>query len=189
MLGVVLAGGASARMGRDKATVVVGDRTMLEHVVSVVESVCDRVVISGRSEGIGPHQAVEDDDDGTRGNPLAGIATVAALIPDQPLLAVGVDQPWVRSETLRRLGATFQGLPVVPVDDGFRQPLCAAYPAGLGDLARRELDAGGSLQSLLDVTSYDAISDWASWGEDGRSWYSADTMQRVDEGIRRFGLP
>lgn len=182
-----MAGGASRRMGADKATVEIAGRSMLEHVAVALEGTCDRVVVSGR-EAVGPWDGVLDPGERFRG-PLAGFAATADAFPDTPLLVVGVDQPWVRAETVRRLIDQLDSRPVVPVDDGFRQSLCAAYPAGLAELARRELEAGGSLQSLLDVTAYDAVNDWAAWGEDGRSWFSVDTPQRLDEGIRLFGPP
>jgi molybdopterin-guanine dinucleotide biosynthesis protein A len=97
----------------------------------------------------------------------------------------------VRAETLRRLSGLLADRPVVPVDEGERQTTCAAYPPGLGDLAREELEAGGSLQSLLDRTAFDPVveEEWRRWGEDGRSWFSADTPVRLAEGLARFGAP
>lgn len=47
MIGVVLAGGAGKRMGQDKAEVVVADRPMISWVIGALESVVDRVIISG----------------------------------------------------------------------------------------------------------------------------------------------
>jgi molybdopterin-guanine dinucleotide biosynthesis protein A len=187
MLGVILAGGASRRMGTDKAMVEIEGTSMLEHVAAVLATVCEGLVISGRDSSE-PRQGVPDRGEPFRG-PLAGFATTAADHPERALLVVGVDQPWVQRETLRRLASRLGSRPVVPVEDGFRQTLCAAYPAGLGSLAAEELEAGGSLQSLLDVTSYDPVSDWDEWGEDGRSWFSVDSPERLAEGVHRFGAP
>ena len=187
MLGVILAGGASRRMGTDKAMVEIAGISMLEYVAGVLAGVCDGLVVSGRDSS-GSWEGVPDRGQPFQG-PLAGFAATAVEHPDRPLLLVGVDQPWVQRETLQRLASRLGSRPVVPVEDGFRQTLCAAYPAGLGSLAVEELEAGGSLQSLLDVTSYDPVSDWAEWGEDGRSWFSVDGHERLAEGVRRFGTP
>ena len=107
------------------------------------------------------------------------------------MLVVAVDQPWVRTETLRHLAASTGELPVVPVDDGIRQTGCASYPASALLAAEEELDGGGSIQSLLDRTAFRPVveGEWRSWGEDGRSWFSVDAVSDIDRGLERFGSP
>jgi molybdopterin-guanine dinucleotide biosynthesis protein A len=105
-------------------------------------------------------------------------------------LIVAVDNVFVRPETLTHLASIDSDLPVVPVDrDGVRQVTCAIYPRQIADLAREESEAGGSIQTLLDRVSFLPVTpdEWEMWGEDGRSWYSADTPAALEEGQRRFG--
>ena len=193
LVGVVLAGGASRRMGTDKALVEVAGRPMLDWVVDAVGAVTDEVVVSGESR---PHWAghvrfVEDRGEPKRG-PLAGIVAVMDQVdPDGLLLVVGVDQPWVRPATLRAIAGRFIELPVVPVPDGVRQTTCAAYPANDVLVATRELNAGGSIQSMLDRTAFDPFTeaDIESCGEDGRSWFSVNTLDDLAEGLHRYGPP
>lgn len=193
LVGVVLAGGASRRMGTDKARVEVAGRPMLDWVVDAVGAVTDEVVVSGESR---PHWAghvrfVEDRGEPKRG-PLAGIVAVMDQVdPDGLLLVVGVDQPWVRPATLRAIAGRFIELPVVPVPDGVRQTTCAAYPANDVLVATRELNAGGSIQSMLDRTAFDPFTeaDIESCGEDGRSWFSVNTLDDLGEGLDRYGPP
>jgi molybdopterin-guanine dinucleotide biosynthesis protein A len=193
LVGVVLAGGASRRMGRDKALVGVAGRPMLDWVVDAIGAVADDIVVSGepRPHWAGHLRFIEDQGDRKRG-PLAGIATVMDHVDsDALLLVVGVDQPWVRPDTLRAITARFSGLPVVPVPDGVRQTTCAAYPANDLLVAVRELNAGGSIQSMLDRTAFDPFTeaDLETCGEDGRSWFSANTPDDILEGLRRYGPP
>ena len=54
MIGVVLAGGESKRMGSDKALLEVGGRAMIDWVADALDRVCGRVVVSGRPDG--PHR-------------------------------------------------------------------------------------------------------------------------------------
>ncbi len=192
-VGVVLAGGASRRMGRDKALVEVAGRPMLDWVVDALGAVTTDVVVSGdpRPELADRLRFVEDKGERTRG-PLAGIVAVMEQAdPDALLVVVGVDHPWVRSSTLREIVARFAERPVVPVPDGIRQTTCAAYPTNDLLVATRELNAGGSIQSMLDRTAFDPFteSDIAGCGEDGRSWFSVNTPDDLDEGLRRYGPP
>jgi molybdopterin-guanine dinucleotide biosynthesis protein A len=104
-------------------------------------------------------------------------------------LLLAVDQPWVRSSTLVALGQI--GGTVVPVSDGVRQVTCALYSPSLASLAAIETARGGSLQSMLDqapVTEVDPL-EWASWDEDGRSWFSVDTPADLHRGRKLFGTP
>jgi len=178
MLGVVLAGGASRRMGREKALVEIAGRPMIGWVTSALETVCDRIEIAGQ---IGGRRGLADPP-GIRG-PLAGLRAGLALGED--LLLVAVDQPWLRPGTLQKL-ANLEGT-VVPIEDEVRQVTCARYGADLAPVAA----AAASLQELLDRVTFVAIEDteWRSWGEDGRSWYSVDDEEALNEGLRRFGPP
>lgn len=193
LVGVVLAGGAGRRMGQDKALVEVAHRPMLDWVADALAAVTARVVVSGEPR---PRWAdrlpfIEDTGAARRG-PLAGIATVTEQVgPDALLVVVGVDQPWVRPATLRAIVDGFTDLPVVPVPDGVRQTTCAAYPSNLALVATRELNAGGSIQSMLDRTAFDPFTeaDLESCGEDGRSWFSVNTPEDLTTGLDRYGAP
>lgn len=173
VLGAVLAGGASSRMGRDKAAVVVGGRTMLDRVGDALAEVCDRVVVLGpEREGV---ETWPDRDPGS--GPLAGLANALERADTDHVLLVAVDNAFVRVETLRGLVSLAGEMPVIPVDrDGVRQVTCALYPTSLAGIAREELEAGGSLQSLVDRVAFRPVTpdEWSAWGEDGRSWSSID---------------
>jgi molybdopterin-guanine dinucleotide biosynthesis protein A len=162
-------------MGEDKALVEVAGRSMLTWVRQALEAVCDRVLVSGGVGGL-------TDPPGMHG-PLAGLA--AAFELGEPVLVVAVDQPWIRIETLQALGA-MSGT-AVPVDGGVRQVTCARYAIGLAGAAGH----ARSIQGLLDAVSHRAVpeSEWRSWGEDGRSWYSVDRPEDINRGLDRYGPP
>ena len=185
MIGVVLAGGVSRRMGQPKAGVEIDGVTMAEYVRRALAAVCRDVVASG-----GPAAGLEivaDPDGFLHRGPVVGIASVLNTV-GEPILAVGVDQPWVRVETLAELAAQTRDLPVVPVDAGARQVTCAVYtPSFLA--AALSARSEGSIQSALDEAPHDAVLDWDSWGEDGRSWYSANSEDSLKDGLDRFGRP
>ncbi len=186
MIGIILAGGASTRMGTDKAFVEIEGRPMFEWVGKALDEVTGRVIVAGRSEALGPYGAVADIGEAHRG-PLSGLFAAANAYPHDPLLLVAVDQPWVQPGTLRAIRRDFTDLAAVPVHGGTRQVLCAVYPSGLAELAAQELANGGSIQSLIDVASFDPITDID--GEDGRSWFSVDSPGAIKKGLELFGPP
>ena len=186
-LGVILAGGRSRRMGRDKAMALLGGRTLLNWVADALSQVVSEVIVAGREEA-GNIRAIPDSLPGGRG-PSAGIVTGLTVAGGGPILVVGVDQPWVRPATLAALlGVRPQ--PAIPMD-GQYQVTCATYPArSLSALTALAGDQR-SLQPeapLLDGTVV-LPERWRSWGEDGRSWFSVDSPEDLQIGLRRFGVP
>ena len=185
VLGAVLAGGMSTRMGTDKAEVIVDGRTMLERVGAAVTAVSDQTVL------LGPDREGWEcwpDSVHTQG-PLAGIATALNRTDQDHVLLVAVDQPFVRQKTLSEIVALATDIPVVPVDDnGVPQVTCAVYPRAIGAMARDEAASGGSVQSLLDRVSFRPVppEEWSAWGEDGRSWYSVDDPDALQKGLARY---
>ncbi|MBI5157584.1 MAG: molybdenum cofactor guanylyltransferase [Acidimicrobiia bacterium] len=180
----VLAGGASVRMGSDKTALVIEGMTMLDHVLAAAAGFA--VLVVGKEHPGAP--SIPDRSTERRG-PLAGL--VAALeATAAPVLLLGADQPWVRPATLRALSELEAALPVAPTDAGVRQVLCAVYPPSILPQARRLLEAGRGLQSVLDLGCRDiAPTQWRAWGEDGRSWFSVDTPDGLVEGLLRYGAP
>lgn len=179
--GGILVGGRSTRMGQDKADVLVGDKTMLEMVADAVGSVTDQLVL------LGP------DRDGWESwpdavhvqGPLAGMATALQRTSRDHVLLVAVDHPFVTGATLGRLASLGGDVPCVPVDQhGVRQVTCALYPASVAEAAVEEAISAGSIQSLLDRVSFLPVEPetWQAWGEDGRSWFSADDPDSLNEG-------
>jgi molybdopterin-guanine dinucleotide biosynthesis protein A len=181
MIGVVVAGGASSRMGSDKALIEVAGRPMISWVIGALRSVVDQVVVAGRPGGWEEHRGLADPD-GVPG-PLAGLA--ASLQLGKPVLLVAVDQPWVRTATLAKLASV--GETSVPIHNDTRQVTCAVYYPDLSSMIAKH----GSLQSLLDGALPLEITEpvWKSWGEDGRSWFSVDRPEDVGMGLERFGVP
>lgn len=163
-------------MGADKAGVAVAGRPMVEWVADAARSVGEAVVVGGS----GPTGGLDrlDDAPGGRG-PLSGLVVAQGAYPGRPVLLLAVDQPAVQPETLQRLAARRSERPVVPVDDGVAQVTCALYPTATAATAREVLATGGSLQALIGTTGYEAVDDWRTWGEDGRSWFSVDTPDDI----------
>ncbi|MGH9052690.1 MAG: molybdenum cofactor guanylyltransferase, partial [Acidimicrobiia bacterium] len=186
--GAILAGGDSKRMGTDKALVEVAGIPMGERVARALAQVVEEVIVVGRRDELAGMRAVVDAWPGRRG-PLAGLATALGVGDGRPTVVVGVDQPFLRAATLRRLlDLAEPERAVVPVDRGARQVTCAVYPGSWREEAAHELDRGGSLRSLLERLAVREVlaQEWRTWGEDGRSWFSVDTPEVLRRGEARY---
>jgi molybdopterin-guanine dinucleotide biosynthesis protein A len=157
-VGVVLAGGASRRMGRDKAALAVDGETLAARAARRLLGVCPRVAIADGGRGLVPGLPCLPDAPGA--GPAAGILGAARAWPGHSLLVLACDLPRVSEallqELVRRLpvveGGEAGDAPdapgadhaaaaadpdwVVPRWERGLEPLCALYrPAALAALA------------------------------------------------------
>lgn len=126
--GVVLAGGASRRMGRDKALLAVEGKRLVDRSVRVLQQVCDDVVVaSGRRTIRGLSVPQVPDQRGGAG-PLSGLAA-GLLAAEQELAGVlAVDLPFAEPALLVALAAQWEGeAALVPSAGGRAQPLHAVW--------------------------------------------------------------
>lgn len=95
-IGVVLAGGRSTRMGKDKALLNRNEQNMLEFSQQQLTNAgVDKVIISGSENGLA--------DSMQHAGPLGGIYTVIEKIKPAALLVLPVDLPMITSEALAKL--------------------------------------------------------------------------------------
>lgn len=111
-LGIVLAGGQSLRMGRDKALLEYGASTLLRHQVNTLAQVCGRVMVSGVYPG---YDCLSDIRPGM--GPLSGMHSAAMQFGTNSLLFLPVDMPAITPKELRMLMAFdspchFEGQPI-----------------------------------------------------------------------------
>jgi molybdenum cofactor guanylyltransferase len=133
LYGLVLAGGESRRMGRDKALLDYHGRPQVEWAWELLSRHCERAYVSVRaaqaSDSVrsGLPQVV----DGELGaGPIAGIAAAQAAHPDAAWLVVACDLPFLGDALLARLVARrgTSGITAFrSAHDGLPEPLCAIY--------------------------------------------------------------
>jgi molybdenum cofactor guanylyltransferase len=149
--GIVLAGGDSRRMGRDKRTAVLGDRALLEIAVELVATVSDDVVVSCR-RGNPPDmsslagRSVELAFDERDGGPLAGLEAALAAARHELVMVVPVDMPGLSVPMLTALVEAAQGQPTtdgaVFVIESVLLPFPGAYRRSILPIVSTQLDAG-----------------------------------------------
>jgi len=145
---IVLAGGKSSRLGRDKASEQLLGVSLLQRVIGRLHGlVVQVVVVKARGQDLPEMEAPVEikvvADLYPESGPLGGLYTGLIAAACTRSLAVACDMPLLRPALVAEL---FRLAPaydvVVPVADDFAQPLCAVYSkACLGPMKQR-LDAG-----------------------------------------------
>jgi molybdopterin-guanine dinucleotide biosynthesis protein A len=129
---VLLAGGKSSRMGRDKAGVLLDGHPLWQRQLATLRRLePPELFISGKWDGAYVGAAVEVVPDVTPGcGPLSGIEASLCRAVHPLLLVLAIDLPAMTPEFLSRLihSAVVAGTGVVPRLDGWFEPLAAVYP-------------------------------------------------------------
>lgn len=96
LVGLVLAGGQSLRMGRDKAELVLGNERLVDRAISLLKKAgCTKVLLSG-ADGL--------PDRYPKGGPLSGIDAAISTLPDSTkILVIPVDMPNLSNTLLQVL--------------------------------------------------------------------------------------
>src|SRR6185437_16964450 len=107
--GLVLAGGRSKRMQRDKAALPYAGRTQLERAIELIEPFVARVYVSVRPDQIDdPLRArfAQIVDSGETAGPIAGILAAQSHHPEVAWLVLACDLPMLDAQTLQHLLAS-----------------------------------------------------------------------------------
>jgi molybdopterin-guanine dinucleotide biosynthesis protein A len=176
----VLAGGASRRMGRDKATLRIGGVELAALALAAAARVADPVVLvapEGHPARRLPADLVADPGQG----PLAALAAALGALDAEHVLALAGDHPGLRVELLAHLvGQASRGEAVACRRGPRLEPLVAVYqraPALAAAKARLAGPAAGrSLLGLLASLRTVVVEEpeWRPLDPDGRSFVDLD---------------
>lgn len=197
---IVLAGGASRRMGSDKTSIVIDGRTLLRRSIdAVLLAGAERVVVVGRSPGLDANLpgVVSIGDSAPGSGPLGGfvdgLRCLAGTGASGPLragegptsgvvLLVASDHPDHEPDELRYLASFLAEEPmstmaVIPVVEGRDQTLHAAYrPVLIGPLANAIVSGERSLHRAL---AGQVIVRLERAGERRRSYLDLDDPEQL----------
>jgi molybdenum cofactor guanylyltransferase len=167
--GLVLAGGRSRRMGREKAALIVGGKPLLTTAVDLVASVAGEVLLSCRREARPDERLYRGRPvrlvfDQRAEGPLAGLEAGLSVAACPAVLVVPVDMPRLTVSLLARLidaaAARPEAQAVVYVVAGRPAPLPALYRRTALPVLTAQLDLGDlrvrNLLARLDLTCLEA---------------------------------
>ncbi len=124
--GAVLTGGASSRMGSDKAQLAVGGVASATRVARCLALLCEDVVLVGGEPPADAPGRRAPDGEGPR-CALRGVVAALAAARAERVLVVATDLPFVTPDLLLALVAWPEADAVVPRTPDGAHPLCALY--------------------------------------------------------------
>lgn len=146
---VLLTGGASTRLGKDKAAIVIGGKSLAERTAEVFDTIGIPVTVLGRSPVPG-RPFVQDQ--------VEFEGPAVALSRFQPtaerVFVCSCDLPELRPECVTPIVAALQDKDAaIPTLEGIPQTLCAAYAAHVFEEWRHMVDADDarSMRELVRV--------------------------------------
>jgi molybdenum cofactor guanylyltransferase len=171
---VILAGGLSRRMGRDKASLPAGEGTLIEHLARRLAPVVDETIVAGGSvtPNLPDVRLVTDRAEGL--GPLAGMHAGFMAARHPHVWVVGCDLP----DAEPALAHLFLGLAagydaVVPRIDEEPQGVCALYDRALASRIDALLVAGERrVKGLLAASNV--------------RYVTAEELRAVDPELRSF---
>ncbi|NOU01217.1 MAG: molybdenum cofactor guanylyltransferase [Gallionella sp.] len=144
---IILAGGDSRRMGRDKAMLPFANQTLIQSVIETVQPLFSATMLSVREtrSEINLPQVCDTQDNG---GPLVGLITALEKITTSWAFVVACDMPFVSPALVKQLAKIrAQQHAIVPVVHGQFQPLAAFYSTSGIPFMRASLSLGN--KSLL----------------------------------------
>ncbi|MBT8297765.1 MAG: NTP transferase domain-containing protein [Maribacter sp.] len=146
--GLVLSGGKSTRMGKDKGLIAYHGKPQREYLYNLLEKVCSKTFMSIREEQLGGIPSTFRtiiDDDVFRG-PFNGILSAHKKYPDVAWLVLACDLPLIDEKSLRDLIKARKGSASATAfaqkENPLPEPLCAIWEPSALTAAIPYLESG-----------------------------------------------
>ena len=131
--GVILAGGKSRRMGRDKAGLKIGGVTFIDNLMGIMRRLFARVIIAGDRPDL-ERPGVPSYPDRYPGSALGGLYTGLLAASNEMIFASSCDIPFPDEDLGRYMVSVSRGFDVVvPQTSNGLEPLFACYRQKLSE--------------------------------------------------------
>jgi molybdopterin-guanine dinucleotide biosynthesis protein A len=187
---LILAGGASSRMRRDKAALPYRGVTQLERAHALASRHLAEVFVSVRPSQTGDparaaHRLIIDSVAGE--GPIVGIRSALAAHPQCAWLVIACDLPFlsdaVLEQLLRERDPALLATAYRSAHDGLPEPLCTIWePAAAAALERHQADGGKCPRKFLIRSPVKLLEP-----RDGRALDNVNTPEEYAEALASLG--
>ena len=166
--GIILAGGKSSRLGRDKAWEDVGGQRIIDRVIGALQSSCDEVLIIGdrpeRQNELSLPKCIQYRSDELKGRgSIGGLYTGLKASDTLWSLVVACDMPFISRELIRFMLSMISKNrcdAIVPIINGRYQPTHALYNSTCIPFIEKNISSGNfRMDSYFDEIYLEEISE------------------------------
>lgn len=192
--GFVLAGGESARMGRDKALLEIAGVTLVERAARLVKTVAGSATVVGQPRAFQKLKVRAIADDWPGAGPLGGIATALRASEAAWNLIVACDLPYLTREWLefllkRAADLSEEADAVLPMNERGAEPLCAMYHKRCESAMWLALDRG--TRKVTDGLARLRVAhvereEWKGFDSKGMLFKNMNSPEDYEEARRRL---
>lgn len=140
--GILLSGGKSSRMGREKGRIKIGKYFMYQYPLRVLESLCDEIIISscGNLEMEESYEQVCDEIPNI--GPIGGLYTCLKRSSNELNIVLSYDLPLVNEGLFTELLKLKDKFDIIlpALTEANPEPLCGIYKKGVADVFRNMID-------------------------------------------------
>jgi molybdenum cofactor guanylyltransferase len=142
--GIILSGGKSSRMGKDKGLLELGGKKLVEIAIGNLSLMCDTILVSSNSDDYSKFGVEVVPDTIPDIGPMGGIYSALLRSDTELNLVLSVDLPFINEGLLRYLVERSLGVQVaVPWSaKEHYEPLCACYNSSLLPLIEKSILQG-----------------------------------------------
>ena len=167
--GIILSGGKSSRLGRDKSFIKFGDRTLIEITVGLMKSVFENVIISTNSiNEYSFHNCPLVEDKYKNAGPLAGIYSALLNSQSEKNFVISCDVPLMNQQMIEYFIKYDSNKDIIiSKASGYLQPLVGIYKQSVLPMIlkllnqpvnqRNEIKKNISLHSLIKLANTEII--------------------------------
>jgi molybdopterin-guanine dinucleotide biosynthesis protein A len=136
IFGLILVGGKSKRMQKDKALLDYHGKTQAQHSFQLLHKVCNKTFLSLNEEqeneqNFSEYPCIADHENYKNTGPLGGIISALIKFPNQACLTIACDLPFLTKNTLENLldkrDTQKIATAYTSANDSLPEPLCTIY--------------------------------------------------------------
>ncbi|MBI5540893.1 MAG: molybdenum cofactor guanylyltransferase [Bacteroidia bacterium] len=132
LTGIILAGGESSRIGKDKSKIIYNNLPLIEYPINLFRKYCDEIIISADSNKLNEYNYLKVPDEIGKYGPLAGIYSCLKKSSNHVNIVISCDMPLITDKLISYIIDNSNGFDLImPFYNSHYEPLCAIYTKSL----------------------------------------------------------